>query len=95
MDSFDFMKEGETYNCKMELFGEFERENTDSSTEVTIIEKGVLVGNTKYFKVLIDSDVYYIRESDAENIEVKEKMHYDFTRKDLIQVNNVIHADCL
>jgi len=94
-DNFKFIEEGKIYDCKLELFGEFEQEKTDSSTEVTIIEKGVLLGNTKYFKVLINSDVYYIRESDAENIEVKEKMYYDFTRKDLVQVDNVVHADRL
>ena len=94
-DDFEFIKEGGIYDCKMELFGEFSDKSVESSTEVTIVESGVIVGETKYFKVMIGSDVYYILESDAKNVELKQKMYYDFTRKDLIQVNDVIHADCL
>lgn len=94
-DTFEFMKEGEIYDCKMELFGEFCRERTPKSAEVTIIETDVIVGKTRYFKVLIGSDVYYILESDADGFKVDRNMYYTFTRKDLIQVDGVIHADCL
>jgi hypothetical protein len=94
-DNFDFIKEGGLYDCKIELFGDFLMNKNNSSVDVTIIETNVTVGNTKYLKVLMNGDVYYIPESEAENIELKKKMHYNFTRKDLIQVNDVIHADCL
>ena len=94
-NDFEFMKENGIYNCKIELFGKFESKKTDDNVEIKLIESGVVIGNTKYFKVLIKNDEYYILESDADGLEIKEKMYYHFTRKDLIQVDDVIHADCL
>jgi len=94
-ENFSFMEESKIYDCKLMLFGEFEEDPTKPGTEVTITEQGVLIGIRKCFKALINSDVYYILETDAENIVVKEKMRYDFTRIDLIQVDNVVHADFL
>jgi len=94
-DDFEAMREGGVYNCKIELFGNFDRIKTEKSIEVTIIGSGIIIGKTEYFKVLIDSDVYYILKADGEGFEVKQKMYYHFTRKDLVQVDSVIHADCL
>jgi len=91
LENFDFMEEENIYDCKLLLFGEFEKNSTGLGIEVTIIDKDVMVGNRKCFRVLIDSDVYYILESDAKDIEVKEKMHYTFSRKDIVQVENVVH----
>ena len=85
---FEFMKEGEIYDCKIELFGDFEKE---SGEEITIIERGILVGKRKYLKVQLNSDIYYVLEPD---LPLSEKMYYVYTRKDLIQVDNAIHADC-
>jgi hypothetical protein len=95
-DNFGFIEEGGIYDCKIELFGVFLNNNSDDScVEITLIETNAIVGNTKYIKVLINSDVYYIPESETRDIKLKKKMYYNFTRKDLIQVDNVIHADCL
>ena len=88
LGDFEFMKEGEIYDCKIELFGEFEKE---SGEEFTIVERGILVGKRKYLKVQLDSDIYYVLEPD---LPLSEKMYYVYTRKDLIQVDNAIHADC-
>lgn len=93
--NFSFIEEGKIYDCKMELFGDFDHQKTDSNVVVTILESDVIVGNTKYFKVSIGSDIYYILMSDAKGFEVKKNMYYHFTRTDLIQVGNVIHDDCL
>ena len=93
--NFDFIQEGKIYDCKIELFGDFVDKSTESSTEVTILETGVTIGKYRYFKVLINSDIYFILESDAKGHEIKPKMHYKFTRKDLIQVDDMIHGDCL
>ena len=43
----------------------------------------------------IDSDIYYILMSDTKNFNLTKYMYYHFTRIDLIQVDNVIHGDCL
>ena len=94
-DDFEFIKEGEIYDCKMELFGDFDGTKNEKSVEVTILDSDIVIGKTEYFKVLIDSDIYYILKADAKGLEVKRKMYYHFTRKDLIQVGDVIHADCL
>lgn len=94
-DDFEFMEEGKVYDCKMELFGDFDRRKNEKSVEVTIIDSDVVIGKTEYFKVLIGSDIYYILKSDAKGFELKRKMYYLFTRKDLIQVDDIIHADCL
>ncbi len=93
--NFDFMEEGEIYDCKIELFGNFTDKANNLSTELTIVGTGVVVGKTKYLKVMIGDDVYFIPESEVKNVELKRKMHYVFTRKDLIQADDVIHADCL
>lgn len=93
--TFEFMQEGGVYHCKIELFGDFDRTKTKKSVEVTIIDSNAIIGKREYFKVLIGSDVYYILKSDAKGFELKRKMYYSFTRKDLLQVNDVIHADCL
>ncbi len=93
--NFNFIEEGKIYDCKIELFGDFVDRPTESSTEVTIIETGVIIGKYKYFKVKINSNIYYILESDAKGHEIKPKMYYDCTRKDLAQVDDVIHGDCL
>lgn len=92
---FEFMEEGGIYDCKMKLFGDFVDKNTASAVEVTIVEADVAIGKKMFFKVLVGSDVYYILASKAKDREVKEKMYFRYFRKDLIQVDDVIHANCL
>lgn len=94
-NNFDFIEEGKVYDCKMELLGNFVHTKSDSNVIVTILESDVLIGNTKYLKVSIDSDIYYILMSDTKNFNLTKYMYYHFTRIDLIQVDNVIHGDCL
>lgn len=94
-NNFDFIEEGKVYDCKMELLGNFEHTKSDSNVIVTILESDVLIRNTKYLKVSIDSDIYYILMSDTKNFNLTQYMYYHFTRIDLIQVDNVIHGDCL
>lgn len=94
-NNFDFIEEGKVYDCKMELLGNFEHTKSDSNVIVTILESDVLIRNTKHLKVSIDSDIYYILMSDTKNFTLTKYMYYHFTRIDLIQVDNVIHGDCL
>ena len=94
-NNFDFIEEGKVYDCKMELLGNFEHTKSDSNVIVTILESDVLIRNTKYLKVSIDSDIYYILMSDTKNFTLTKYIYYHFTRIDLIQVDNVIHGDCL
>jgi hypothetical protein len=88
----DFMKEGELYECKITLFGKFVPDEDNSAIEVVLDNLDVLIGDTHFIKVHINSDNYYILKSDADGMELREKMNYKVSRKDLIQVSNVIHG---
>ena len=93
-ENFDFMEEGELYNCKIELFGDFDREPTEKSVVIRILADDVLIGDQTSLKVAIGDDIYYIPKSAAEGFEIRETMLFHYTRKDLIQVNDTVHADC-
>lgn len=94
-DDFEFIKEGGIYDCKIELLDGFVPEKTKSSVELKIIDSNVIVGNTRYWKVAIGQDVYYVPLSQTKGVNITEKLYYEIIRKDLIQVDKVIHADCL
>ena len=68
---FSFMQEGGVYDCKMELFGDFDKTKTNKNIEISIISSDVVIGKTNYFKAIIDSDIYYILKSDAKDFKVK------------------------
>jgi hypothetical protein len=57
-DDFSFIKEGESYDCKIELFGNFEREQTKKGVAVTSIGLDAVIGGTGHIQALIGSDVY-------------------------------------
>lgn len=90
----DYMIDGKIYDCKIKLFGELELQKTDSNEEITIVESDIIIGNKSFFKVLIDSDIHYIRTYEASGFDAKKTMYYDFSRKDFIQVDDIIHGDC-
>lgn len=94
-DDFEFIREGVIYDCKIELLDGFESEKTDSSVELEIIDANITVGNTKYWKVAVGNDVYYVPLSQTKGVNMNGKLFYEIVRKDLIQVDSVIHADCL
>lgn len=91
--NFDFMQEGGIYDCKLQLFGEFVDKDAQDAVPVRILESNVRVGNALFFKVAIRDDIYYIYMPDAEGVELQPVMYYDYTRVDLIQVDDVIHPD--
>ena len=95
IDNFEFMVEGKSYDCKIQLFGHFLKERTASSVEIKIINSEIVIGETAMFEVRLDKDVYYIPQEGFDIIDAKSKLFFDFTRKDLIQVNNIIHPDLL
>ena len=94
-DDFEFIKEGGVYDCKIELLDGFDSEKTKTSVELKILDPIAIVGNTRYWKVAVESDVYYVPFSQTNGVNMSGKLYYTILRKDLIQVNNVIHADCL
>jgi len=93
--NFDFVAVGKAYDCKIELFGDFTEKKTDSSVEVRVINPKIMIGIKSMLEVQVGKDIYYIPQSDAEKINMNSRLYYEFTRKDLIQVDDVIHDDCL
>ena len=94
-DNFEFMKVGNTYDCKILLFGKFLEKKTESSVEVRIINPVVVIGKRTMLEVQVGRDTYYIPQRKAFNASINERLNFYYTRKDLIQVNDVIHADLL
>ncbi|MFA0814200.1 MAG: hypothetical protein ACC608_00260 [Anaerofustis sp.] len=92
-NNFDFMQIGNEYSCKILLFGKLAGSNESLlTTEYKIIGKEK-IGKRVLTKVRKNKDVYYIDELDMSNS--SQKIAYCTTRKDIIQVNNVVHADLL
>lgn len=92
--SFDFMKIGKIYDCKIELFGEEIGKKEDSVT-CQVLERNVKVGDGLLVKLKVGEDIYYIPESKLKGYGDIRVFEYDYSRKDLIQVNQVVHGDLL
>ena len=86
--NFDFMEINEVYDCKIYLFGEID----DSGEKLTYI-KDVTIGNRDISEVSNEKgDVYYIDKISTIEFSNKEKLlNYKYTRKDIVQVNDIVH----
>lgn len=92
-NNFEYMIVGNVYNCKIKLFGNIVSEARDNSVHCRIIDRNVVVGNKLMVKVLIQKDEYYIPKYKIESIGDAAEFDFYYTRKDLVQVNDVIHGD--
>ena len=95
LNNFDFMEEGKAYDCRVKLFGDFVESKTDSCCEVRITKPSVFIGKREMIEVKIADDIYYIPMAKANNIDVNDRLFFKYSRKDLIQVDDVIHNDYL
>ncbi|MBO0461958.1 hypothetical protein JZO83_09350 [Enterococcus sp. DIV1298c] len=88
--NFDFMQINEVYDCKIFLFG-----GQDDSGEKFQYINDVSIGRTVLSEVANEKgDVYYINKiSASKSISKQKKLSYKYSRKDLIQVNAIIHPD--
>lgn len=89
-ENFDFMEINGVYTCKIYLLGEF-----DDAGENFKYIKDVKIGNRDLSEIINEKgDVYYIGKISASEFASSEKMlNYKYTRKDIIQVNNIVHPD--
>lgn len=89
-ENFDFMEINEIYDCKIYLFGELD----DAGENLKYI-KDVTIGSRYLSEVANEKgDVYYINKIYVSKFINAEKiLNYKYTRKDIIQVNNVVHPD--
>ena len=89
-NDFSFMKIGEEYNCKILLFGKL-----DESGEVFEQIGTSTIGNKIYVKLRNQKgDVYYIGKKKIPHVQKGAIVKIVYTRKDIIQVNEVLHP-CL
>lgn len=93
--NFDFMSEGKEYDCKIKLFGNVVPAMQENAVLCKIINPNITVGTRKMIKVLVGDDEYYIPEKKVNNLVNSKEIYFKYTRKDLIEVNQIIHADLL
>ena len=93
--NFNFMEIGQEYECKIKLFGKPVYEKTDGCVTCKIIDGKTRIGQKQMVEVEVDNNKYYIPR-----VKVKDYLEYGsfnfcFSRKDLIQVSSIVHADLL
>ena len=93
-ENFSFMKQGEHYECKIVLFGRLGLPEESDLLACTVLERRVPVGVRKMAKVQVGQDIYYIPERELKDVGDVGVIYYRSSRRDLIQVDNVLHADC-
>ncbi|MBO4688395.1 MAG: hypothetical protein J5636_07760 [Clostridiales bacterium] len=91
--NFSFMRLNGEYDCKIVLFGEFAMAEDEKAICCKILERDVLIGKKMFFKVWVGQDEYYIRKPEPDTTVGSDTIYFHCTRKDLRQVNHVIHAD--
>ncbi len=94
-NNFDFMQIGQKYECKIKLFGKPLAERTSNSIICKVINKEIIIGQKAMVEVQINNGKYYIPRQKVSEYLDSDSFNFCFTRKDLVQVNNIIHADLL
>ncbi len=93
-ENFSFMKQGGRYECKIKLFGRLGLPEDSDLLACTVLERRVPLGVRKLAKVQVGQDIYYIPERELKDVGDVGVIYYRSSRRDLIQVDNVLHADC-
>jgi len=92
---FNFMQIGQQYECKIKLFGKPVCEKTSNSITCKLINKEIMIGRKSMVEVQVNNSKYYIVKQKVREYLNCDNFNFCFTRKDLIQVNNIIHGDFL
>ncbi|EFR87763.1 hypothetical protein [Listeria marthii] len=92
-NNFDFMEIGKEYDCKIKLFGEPTATKSKKSVDCAIIDDNVIVGNALLVKISVNNNIYYVSQEKVIPYLSARKFEFEFTRKDLIQVEDVVHED--
>ncbi|EHQ6863356.1 TPA: hypothetical protein ACSY4D_00510 [Listeria monocytogenes] len=91
--NFEFMKQGNSYDCKIKLFGDLVKEKEERTVACLITNVNVRIGNSDFLEVNVKDDAYYIPKEKVLNILEQDIILFKISRKDLIEVNDVIHGD--
>jgi len=93
-DGFSFMKIGEIYTCKIDLFGKASRTPLENYQECRIVRREVPIGKKIRTEIRMDGGIYYIPKQDiCFPLSLQEPFYYMHTRKNLIQVDDKLHFD--
>lgn len=96
IDNFEFMVIGNTYKCKIRLFGIMDNDkNHDRVVLCKILEKNIIIGDFEYARVSVNKDIYYISQNDIFDVLNQKELLFRISRKDIIQVNDIIHPALL
>lgn len=94
-NNFGFMQIGQRYECKIRLLGKPLAERTGNGIVCKVLNKEIIIGQKVMVEVRINNEKYYIpRHRVSKNLD-SDSFYFCFTRKDLVQVDNIIHADLL
>lgn len=94
-ENFNFMVIGRSYECKIKLFGRPIIQKTRESNTFKIIDTNSIIGQKSMAKVINNGNEYYIPKQKIMSYINKDIIEFLATRKDLIQVDNIIHGDLL
>jgi len=94
-ENFGFMRVGQLYNCKIKLFGKVVTEKTATSFTCTVSDARAVIGKKTMVEVQTKTGVYYVPLRKASGYQRGDMFEFACTRKDLIQVDNTVHADLL
>lgn len=92
-NNFGFIKQGEEYECKIKLFGEVLANAQEEAVLCKVIETDVRIGTKEMVKVMVEADEYYIPRQKIENSLYQDEFYFRYTRKDLVAVDDIVHAD--
>ena len=92
---FYFMEIGKKYDCRILLFGDPEPGKVGEKAYCRVVRDNVVCGSGRHVEVKVGEDRYYVPRSDVEDQLKNGEFYYYYTRRDLIQVDNVIHGDYL
>lgn len=103
---FEFMQVGGIYDCKILLFGiavdlsdeaaikqsRIMCETTDRELFICeTIDNNFSVGNRNFLQIMSDGNTYYVAINDVGALNDISKFAFRCSRKDLIQVDDIIH----
>jgi len=94
-NNFNFMEIGRQYECKIKLFGNPVCEKANGSVVCRLVDKNITIGQKLMVEVEVNSNKYYIPQIKVKDFLDNDSFNFSFSRKDLVQVNTIIHADLL
>lgn len=90
---FYFMKQGGIYNCKILLFGDTDIRKGFPVADCCVVNPNVMLANCRMVEVAVGADIYYIYYDRVREVVNNGRFQFQWTRKDLIQVNDVLLSD--